>query len=185
MTFRPVTIEDGRVVEHREPTPEAAHETTVVVDGRTFQPDRAASGAEQHAYLIEIGQADPRAAEYLRTIAHGLRMCARTVDDLRARLAAAETALADRDRHFQWDDRLRMEREIGDLAAERDRLRGDVQLYGRELAAHRQALATTYPALRRIVLGHGDRVTEEQVRDLLDWCDRQGIVAPSTGTTPA
>ena len=49
-------------------------------------------------------------------------------DGLRARLAAAETALADRDRHFLWDERLRMEREIGDLAtrlataeAERDR----------------------------------------------------------------
>lgn len=92
--FRPVTIEDTRVV---------THEALTLPDGTVIPADKVWLHNLCEDYLGEIR-------------------------DLRARLATAETALADRDRHFLWDDRLRMEREIGDLAlrlatveAERDR----------------------------------------------------------------
>ena len=110
MTFRPVTIEDGRVV---EPRPEERDE-----EGR-FKTFRAFA----ESLSGETGFAGP----------HGMyiRACAaadESIATLRSRLATAEAALADRDRHFLWDERLRMEREIGDLAtrlataeAERDR----------------------------------------------------------------
>lgn len=119
MTFRPVTIEDTRVVTHEAATTNSVSVGSSVGDAaREAVEETLSYGELTDAYQRQIDHTNFLRETYLGRIA-----------TLRERLAAAETALADRDRHFMWDDRLRMEREIGDLAtrlataeAERDRL---------------------------------------------------------------